>query len=331
MNWSDGVASPFGGLEVEEADRPRVDLVGFDLDAALSSVVALEASVPEDAFTAPILGSERVGNGVVIREDGVVATIGYLVTEAEHVTLSTVDGRRIPAHVLGVDNVTGFGLVHALEPLGLPALTLGDSRTLTKDSPLVIAGGGGRAHAAQGVLVSREPFAGYWEYLLDEALFTTPAHPHWSGAAVIGPRGDLVGLGSLRVEQQASRGGRTALNMSVPAERLEAVFEDLVRGRQTSAPRPWLGLFVQLVEDRLVVLGVSPGGPAAKAELRRGDILLALNGDEPSDLAEFYRALWATGPAGVEVSLTLAREGDVFDVRLRSVDRSALLKRPRFN
>ena len=325
------MTSPFSGYEVEEADRPRKGGFAFDLDRALSSVVALEAEVSKDAFTASTLGTERVGNGVVLREDGVVLTIGYLVLEAEQVTLTTVDGRRVPAHVLGVDNVSGFGLVHALEPLGLPAMPLGDSRELTNDSTVLIAGGGGRAHTAQGVLVTREPFAGYWEYLLDDTLFTTPAHPHWSGAALIGPKGELVGLGSLRVEQQSSAGRTTALNMSVPAEKLTPVFEDLLRGKPSEPSRPWLGLFAQLVDDKLVVLGASPGGPAAKAELKRGDVIVALAGRPMEDLADFYRALWALGPAGVEVPLTLAREGDVFDVRVRSADRATLLRKRRLN
>ena len=325
------MTSPFSGLEVEEADRPEADSLAFDLDRALASVVALEASVPADAFTAPVLGTERVGNGVVLRQDGVVLTVGYLVTEAEHVTLTTADGRRVPAHVLGVDNATGFGLLMALEPLGLPALAIGDSRLLTKQSRLVIAGGGGASHAAEGVLVSREPFAGYWEYLLDEALFTTPAHPHWSGAAIIGPKGDLIGLGSLRVEQQGPNERVAALNMSIPAERLTPIFDDLLRGRISEPPRPWLGVFAQALDEHIVVLGVSPGGPAAKAELKRGDLILALNGQTVDDLAGFYRTLWNLGPAGVEASLTLAREGDVFDVRVRSADRSSLLKRRRLN
>ncbi len=325
------MTSPFNGFEVEEADRPKTGGFAFDLDRALSSVLALEAEVPKDAFTASVLGTERVGNGVVVREDGVVLTIGYLITEAEQVTLTTGDGRRVPAHVLGVDQASGFGLVHALEPLELPALTLGDSQSLTSDAALLIAGGGGRAHAAQGVLVTREPFAGYWEYLLDDALFTAPAHPHWSGAAVIGPSGDLVGLGSLRVEQQGPKGRATALNMSVPAERLAPVYDDLLRGRITGPTRPWLGLFAQAVDNRLVVLGVSPGGPAAKAELRRGDVIVALGDSPMDDLASFYRTLWALGPAGVEVPMTLAREGDVFDVRVRSADRNALLKKRRLN
>ena len=311
--------------------RPDQSDYAFDLDTALLSVIGVRSSVPADAFTAPVLGTERVGNGVVVRQDGVVLTVGYLVMEADTVTLTTVDGRRVPAHVLGVDNATGFGLLMALEPLGLPALAIGDSRRLTKESRLVIAGGGGAKHAAEGALVSREPFSGYWEYLLDEALFTAPAHPHWSGAAVIGPQGDLVGLGSLRVEQQGSNDRSVALNMSIPAERLTPIFDELLRGKSHEPARPWLGVFSQGLDEHVVVLGVSPGGPAARAELKRGDLILALNGQAVSDLPSFYRALWNLGPAGVEVGLTLAREGDVFDVRVRSVDRSTLLKRRRLN
>jgi S1-C subfamily serine protease len=77
----------------------------------------------------------------------------------------------------------------------------------------------------------REAFAGYWEYLLEEALFTFPAHPHWSGAALIGPSGELVGLGSLQVEHQSANGIPTALNMSVPIELLTPILADLSRGR----------------------------------------------------------------------------------------------------
>jgi S1-C subfamily serine protease len=329
------VAFPFSGLEVDPSDRPQADDFRFDLDRALSSVVALEAQVAPDAFTAEVLGTERVGNAVVLRESGVVATIGYLVTEAEDVVLTAQDGRRIPAHVLGVDAASGFGLVHALEPLDLPAMPLGDSRRLAGDGKLVIAGGGGAAHAAEAAMVARQPFAGYWEYLLDEALFTTPAHPHWSGAALIGPRGELVGMGSLRIEQQMASGtelgAATALNMCVPAERLAEVYDELVRGQSPGRARPWLGLFAQELDDKLVVLGVSPGGPAARAELKRGDLVLALDGHAVETLADFYRALWGLGPPGVPARLKVAREGDVFDVEVRTADRNALLKKPRLN
>jgi S1-C subfamily serine protease len=181
------MASPFDGHEVDRALRPSSDGQSFDLKRALDAVVVLYAEVGESASTARSLGAQRLGNGVVIGTSGLVLTIGYLITEAQSITLLTNDGRQIPAHALGSDPGTGFGLVTALEPLDLPPLPLGDSRGLRPGDPVILAGGGGRAHALAARLIARETFAGYWEYLLDEALFTGPGHPHWSGAALIGP------------------------------------------------------------------------------------------------------------------------------------------------
>jgi S1-C subfamily serine protease len=324
------VASPFDGYEVEARMRPTPQDYPFDLDRALSAVVALEARIPGDAFTAATLGTERVGNGAVIGPNGLVLTIGYLITEAEDIALTLNDGRRVAAHALGADPVTGLGLVQALEPLGVPPLPLGASRDLKADSPVIIAGAGGRAHAAAGHVLTRMPFAGYWEYLLDEAIMTEPAHPHWSGAALIGTTANLVGVGSLSLQRQ-SRDGVTALNMFVPTELLPPILDDLARGKPAHPPRPWLGILAQDFGAHVVVIGVSPKGPAARAELQAGDIILAVADVRVSDLAEFYTQLWAQGPAGATIPLRLQREEDVFDVEIRSADRTALLRKPRLN
>jgi len=325
------LSSPFQGHEVEARLRPAASAYAFDLDHALSSVVALESKVPNDAFTARVLGTERLGNGVVISEGGLVLTMAYLITEASEVMLTLNDGRRVHAHVLGIDSQTGLGLVQALEPLDLPALRLGTSKVLQPGSPVIIAGAGGRAHAAAGRVLTRMPFAGYWEYLLEEAIITEPAHPHWSGAALIGPKGELVGVGSLSLSGQSSDGVAKPMNMFVPAELLPPILDDLARGKPAHPPRPWLGVFAQETESHVILVGVSPASPAARAELRAGDLILAVNGDEVSDLAEFYTALWDQGPAGVTVALRIQREEDVFEVEIRSVDRNALLKKPRLN
>jgi S1-C subfamily serine protease len=324
------LASPFDGYEVDAALRPTARTCAFDLDRALSSVVALEARVPRDAFTAPVLGTERLGNGIVIGANGLVLTIGYLITEAHDVMLTRNDGARIPAHVLGIDQATGFGLVQALEPLGLPALPLGDSRLLAAESPVVVAGAGGAAHACAGHVLTRMPFAGYWEYLLDDAIMTEPAHPHWSGAALIGSSGELVGVGSLSLERQ-SRTGPRPINMFVPIELLAPILDDLARGLPAQAPRPWLGVFAHDLEDGVVVAGVNPASPAARAELKARDLILAVAGQPVEDLADFYTRMWAQGPAGAVIPLTIQREGDVFDVEIRSADRAKLLKKPRLN
>ncbi len=310
--------------------RPAAQGYSFDLDRTLSAVVALEARIPDDAFTAASLGAQRIGNGTLIGPGGLVLTIGYLITEAEDVALTLNDGRRVAAHVLGADPVTGFGLLQALEPLDVPALPLGASRGLKAGSPVIIAGGGGRTHAAAGHVLTRMPFAGYWEYLLSDAIMTEPAHPHWSGAALIGDAGELLGVGSLSLQRQSSD-GVSSLNMFVPIDLLPPILDDLARGKPAHPPRPWLGVLAQDFEGRVVVSGVSPKGPAARAELRAGDIVLAVAGVTVSDLAEFYTRLWAQGPAGATIPLSIRRDGDVFDLEIRSADRTALFRKRRFN
>jgi len=325
------VTSPFDGLEVDARLRPSAQGHAFDLEGALSAVVALEAQVPDDAFTATTLGTERIGNGAVIGSNGLVLTMGYLIMEAEDVTLTLGGGERIAAHVLGADPVTGFGLVQALEPLGLPPLPLGDSRSLKEASPVIIAGAGGRSHAAAGHVLTRMQFAGYWEYLLEDAIFTEPAHPHWSGAALIGASGELVGVGSLSLQSQSRGGFPKPINMFVPSELLPPILDDLARGKPAHPPRPWLGALTHAVDDQVVIVGVNPRGPAARAELRAGDIIRAVAGVAVSDLADYYALLWAQGDAGATIALRIQRENDVFDLEVRSVDRAAMLRKPKFN
>jgi S1-C subfamily serine protease len=312
---------------VPPANQPRASDYGFDLDRTLLSVVGLHSIIPPDAFSAETLGTERAGNGVVIRDDGIVLTIGYLITEAEEVWLTTNNGRVVPGHVLGYDQSTGFGLVQALGPLGVRALKPGYGRTSEPGTEVVIAGAGGRRRSLAGRIVARQEFAGYWEYVLDDAIFTAPAHPHWGGTAVIGPGGDLLGIGSLQIQHQAEGGRVLPLNMVVPIDLLQPIFDDLATlGRADQPPRPWLGLFATEDEGRVVVVGFAGNGPDKRAELREGDAVLAVDGEAVTDLAGFFRAVWELGEAGVEVPLTLDREGDVFDVGVRSADRARVLK-----
>jgi S1-C subfamily serine protease len=325
------VGSPFEEDEVDEELRPIPQLFDFDLDRRLSSVLVLESTVSESASSAKSLGTYRVGNATVIGAEGLMLTIGYLVTEADEVVVTTGDGRRISAHVLGTDQATGFGLIHALEPLNLPPIPIGDSRKLGSETAIVSAGGGGRAHALSSQAFARAPFAGYWEYYLEEALFVTPAHPHWSGAALIGPAGDLVGVGSLYMEQLDEKGDVSPLNMFVPAELLPPILDDLSRGRQARPSRPWLGVISREVSSHVVIESTSPGGPAARAELRRGDIVHAVAGERVSDLAGFYQRIWALGPPGVTIPLTIQRESDVFELEVRSVDRLSMQRKRRLN
>jgi S1-C subfamily serine protease len=323
--------SPFSGLEVEKDRRPSAGGLAFDLAQTLSSVVALEAHVSDDASTAEALGTDRMGNGIVIGAEGLVLTIGYLITEADEVILTAGDGRRVPAHVLGVDQATGFGLVHALEPLNLPPLSIGDSHAIGAGDQLISAGAGGRAHALASRFLERAAFAGYWEYYLDEALFVAPAHPHWSGAALIDAKGELVGVGSLRVEQRGAKGEILPLNMFVPAELLKPIQADLAAGRPTGRPRPWIGVITQEIHSQVVVLNLSSGGPADKAGLEEGDIIHSVGGAPVADLAGFYKRLWALGPAGVSAPVVIQRGAETIRFDIPTMDRADRLKKRRLN
>jgi len=308
--------------------QPNPEQARFDLDAALDSMVLLRAEVPEDAFTAGILGTERIGNGVVIRDDGLVLTIGYLITEATTIWLNTNKGAAVAGHALAYDQPTGFGLVQPLGKLGVPALARGTTASCRVGDDVVVAGHGGRKHALRAKLIAKREFAGYWEYVLDEALFTAPAHPHWSGAALIGGDGRLLGVGSLMVQEESA--GRTVQgNMIVPIDLLEPILEDMLKHSRAKRPaRPWLGLYATEVKGHVVVSGLAGGGPAERSGVQVGDIVMEVSGERVGGLADLFRRIWSIGPAGVEVPLTLVREGAVSRIQVHSADRQDLLKKP---
>jgi S1-C subfamily serine protease len=309
--------------------QPDAGSTRFDLDRALSAVVALEADVPPDAFTAPILGTERAGSAVVIREDGLAVTIGYLVTEATRVRLATRDGRVVEAHPIAVDFVSGFGLVQPLGDLGVASLPRGSAASLSPGDEVAAISHGGRRHALSARLVAKHEFAGYWEYLLDEALFTAPLHPAWSGAALVDTRGRLVGIGSLFV-QQVIDGDTTRGNMFVPIDLLEPILADLLRhGRREGSARPWLGVYLHDEDGRVVIQDVAPQGPAAGAGLKPGDQIAAIADQPIVQVAHAWRVLWRQGKAGVTVPLTIVRDGMARRVTVETVDRDAMLVRPR--
>src|SRR6476660_4150074 len=315
---------------VPPANKPRPGDYAFDLDKILSSVVGLHSIIPSDAFSAETLGTERAGNGVVI-DNGLVLTIGYLITEAESVWLHLADGRVVEGHALGFDSVTGFGLVQALGQLDVEPLPLGNSAKTRVGDRVVVGGAGGRTRSVASQIVAKQEFAGYWEYLLDEAVFTYPAHPNWGGTALLNERGELIGIGSLQLERERE-GKAEHVNMIVPIDLLKPVLDDLRKfGRVNKPARPWLGMYSTEIENTVVVLGISEKGPAARAELKAGDVILAVKGEKVSSHTAFYRKLWALGSAGVDVPLTVFHEGVTFDVVLTSTDRARLLKGPRLH
>ena len=232
-------------------------------------------------------------------------------------------------HALGFDSETGFGLVQALDRLDLPVLPLGSSRAVDIGERVVVGGAGGRTRSLAARIAAKQEFAGYWEYVLNEAIFTYPAHPNWGGTGLISPKGELNGIGSLQVERQRECRDEH-LNMIVPIDIAKPILDDLRKyGRVNKPARPWLGLYSTDIEDKIVVVGIASKGPAARAELKTGDVVLAVKGERISTLAAFYRRVWSLGEAGVAVPLTLYREGVTFDVSVNSSDRAKFLKAPR--
>ncbi len=290
------------------------------------SVVKLRVKAVPDARSRQSLGPEREGTGIVIDSSGLILTIGYLVQEADSVEISAADGRGVPATVIAYDFSTGFGLLRAVKPPTVKPIAFGDSATVPDREPVLIVGFDGVAPA---FVVSRRPFAGYWEYLLDEAIYTAPATVNWQGAALINKEGKLLGVGSLVVGDAIGGKGQVPGNMFVPIDLLKPILGDLIaQGRTSSKPRPWIGVSTQDLQGKLIVTRVSPDSPAEQAGIASGDIIVGIRGEQVKGHTDFYRKLWATGDAGADIVLDVLKGTEIKKLQVHSMDREKYL-RPR--
>lgn len=295
---------------VRPRSRPTVDAL---------SVVKVRSRAVADARSSSRLGGRREGTGVVIDAQGLVLTIGYLILEAESVELSLADGRAFPATVVGYDHATGFALLRPMGKLPITPARIGESSKISDGEGVLIVGFDGVAPA---LVVSRRRFAGYWEYLLDEAIYTAPATVNWAGAALLDREGTLLGIGSLLVKDATGPGSEVPGNLFVPIDLLKPLLADLVaRGRPSKPPRPWIGVQTQELHGNVIVTDVSPGGPADKAALRTGDVIVGIGDDPVKGQAAFYTKLWSTGAAGAEIPLNVLRDGRIRLVTVTSTDR----------
>jgi S1-C subfamily serine protease len=297
------------------------------LNDLVSAVVRLKTFINPEGRTVENLGRERHGSGIVIDENGLVLTIGYLMVEAHAAEVATNAGRTVPADVVGYDHESGFGLLRTIEPLRLKPLPLGRSAPLKAGDPVLIVAAGGIDSVMPARIAAIREFAGSWEYLLDDAIFTTPPHPAWSGAALVNREGRLVGVGSLIVSNATGEGDAIPGNMFVPIDRLTPILGDLIAEGRVSAPaRPWLGLNAEEISGRLFVSRVTPGGPAEKAGINRGDIIVGVAGEAPKSLADFYRRVWALGSAGTKIPLDVLQGADKRRIEVTSMNRLDHLK-----
>jgi S1-C subfamily serine protease len=293
----------------------------------LSAVVQVKAKILPNARSLATLGPQRQGSGVLVRE-GYVLTIGYLVIEAEAIEVLAADGKALPATLAAYDHASGFGLLKLAGPFSARPLPLGDSVALEERAPAMVASHGGREGVSLVYVVSRRPFSGSWEYQLDAAIYTYPPVQNWSGAALIGAKGELLGIGSLIVPDAGGPGTQSPGNMFVPIDLLKPILNDLVaKGRAAGSLRPWLGLNAEEMRGRLFVQRVSPEGPAERAGLKSGDMVIGVAGEEVTSLADFYRKVWARGAAGVEVPLRVLQGMQMKELTVRSIDRIEYFRR----
>jgi len=297
-----------------------------DAKEILKAIVKIHSIIPKDAHTASTLGTEREGNGVVIDSKGHVLTIGYLIVEAETIEVIGPEGKPINASFVGYDHNTGFGLLRTEKPLNVLPMKLGKSSNVKEGEPVLVAGHGGEESAQAARVISRKEFTGYWEYLLEEALFTVPAYSNFGGAALIDRDGQLLGIGSLFTQIVIPGFASIPCNMFVPIDLLNPILTDLIKtGRSRKPPRPWLGINAEEAHGRVFVTQITPGSPAEGAGLQRRDLILSVKGMEVNGLADFYRKVWALGNAGVEVPLSVLQGTQIRDITIRSADRYQFL------
>lgn len=293
----------------------------------LDAMVTVRAIVPEDARTARALGTLREGNGIIIDSNGLVLTIGYVILEAQHLEVAVRGGKTIPASFIGYDHRTGFGLLRAQKPLAGKPLEFGSSSKIETGDPVMVVTSGGDATVQGARILSRAEFSGYWEYLLDSAIYAAPPHSDFAGAALVGPEGRLLGVGSIYTQLAIPALGNVPCNMYVPIDLLKPILEDLINsGRSRKPPQPWLGVHLSETYGRVIVMRTARDGPAGRAGLKTGDIIIGIGGKPVQGLSDFYRKLWATGKAGIVVPLSVLQGNEIRKFRIPSEDRYKYLK-----
>jgi S1-C subfamily serine protease len=298
----------------------------------IGGMVSIQTLIPEEAMTAGLLGTHRSGHGAIIRSDGLIVTIGYVIADAETVWITNAEGQTVPGYVVGYDYESGLGLVKATLPLPGVAIPIGDVKGLHVGDPVLIAGSGGETDLHQALVIAKHEFAGRWEYVIDEAVFTSPAHSNWAGTALLDERGRLCGIGSLLIQDQRSENAGASANMYVPTYLLEPYIDEICEhGARISPPRPWLGMLVHDEGDQLIVVGVYRDCPADRDGLLPGDIIMRVADTPVSGLATLFRTIWSIGPAGTQIPLTVLRRGMTHELVITSGDRNLVHRRGSVN
>src|SRR5258706_435738 len=309
-----------------QARSQKIQQTQSDAEDVLGAVVRIKMTAIANARSNATLGANREGTGVVIDDRGHIVTIGYIVIEADSIEITTQDDRTVPATLVGYDHASGLGLLRPSARLGVKPMPMGQAADVAQREPVMVLPAGGREAATLAYVVAKRKFAASWEYLLDTAIFTSPPTMQWAGAALVSREGKLVGIGSLFVRETLD-GAQAPGNMFVPIDLLKPILADLIeKGRRSGPARPWLGLATEELHGHLLVTRVSPDGPADKAGVRNGDIVVGVGADAVKSHEELYRRGWGLGAAGVEVPLKVLQGVDMREMKLRSIDRFQYFK-----
>ena len=294
------------------------------------SVVKIDSIIPPEARTAQSLGTVRGGNGVVI-DDKHILTIGYIVVEAETITITLPDGKKFPGELIGYDHTTGFGILRTIIQSDLTPLKIGDSDQLTKEDFLYVLPYLTEGRPSAVKMVSRRSFAGWWEYFLDKPIYTYPANSSFAGSALINEYGEVLGIGSLYVGDAAATGISSPGNMFVPINDLKPILDDLIQnGRRTKDIKPYMGLTSSDNTGQVKITRVNDNGPAAKAGFSVNDTILAVNNEKINNIEDFYKVVWSFGGPGTKLQFDIERNQEKLNIELTTMDRNDFFVKPKY-
>jgi S1-C subfamily serine protease len=212
--------------------------------------------------------------------------------------------------------------------LNIKPVRLGDSKPANDGTAVLAVGFGGTENAVSLRVVSRRDFSGYWEYLLENAIFTAPAFPSFGGAALFDDQGRLIGIGSLIIPSAGSADSHSPGNMFVPINALKPIMADLLdQGRSERRRNPWLDAYTAEQFGFLIVQRIADGGPSDIAGVEVGDIIVSVGGQAVTGQMDFYRKMWSLGGPGTAIALTVLKSGSVVkSVGVASTDRYRWLR-----
>jgi serine protease Do len=301
-----------------------------DIRKIYQSIVKIDSIVPADARTAKALGTVRGGNGVVI-DDKHILTIGYIVVEAETITITLPNGGVVPAELIGYDHTTGFGILKTILPSKLSSLKIGDSDNLNKEETLYVLPYLSEGAPSAVKMVSRRSFTGWWEYFLDKPIYTHPMNSSFAGSALINEFGEILGIGSLYVSDAAAKGIPSPGNLFVPINDLKPILDDLiVNGKRTSDVKPYMGLTSNDDNGKVMITRVNDDGPAAKAGFMENDIILKVNKINIPDTENFYKTVWSQGGPGTLLDFEIERNSQIISLKLTTMDRNDFFVKPKY-